>query len=77
MYRPSEQTNAGAVSGLTPGAGPSCQPGRRVPSKRMRAWHRNLEIGTSLKSYARRLATTSGDNKATAMQWLAGKGVRP
>lgn len=63
--------------GVTPGAGRQCEPGRRVPGKRLRGWHRNLEIGTSLKAYARRLATTSGDNRATALQWMQSKGVRP
>lgn len=51
-------------------------PGRRVPGKRLRAWRRNLEIAAPLKAYARRLATTSGDNRETALQWLASKGVR-
>ena len=78
LYRKRNLAAQPAASfGTTPGAGRSCVPGRRVPGKRLRAWHRAADVGSSLKDYARRLATTSGDNAATAKQWLAGKGVRP
>ena len=59
------------------GAGRDCKPNRCVPSKRIRSWHRAADVSVSLKQYARKLATTSGDNKQAALDWLRGKSVRP
>lgn len=60
----------------TPGAGVDARKVIR-PSKRLRNWHRASDAAVSLKKYARTLATTSGDNKATAQRWLDSKSVRP
>lgn len=64
------------VRTMTPGAG--VDPNKVIrPSKRLKNWHRSADLACSLKDYARKLATTSGDNKATALRWLSSKGVRP
>lgn len=61
---------------LTAGAG--VDPAKVIKlGKRLRNWYRKHDIAGGLRSYARVLATTSDDNRKTALRWLASKGARP
>ena len=70
---------APATPGSTPGAGRGCKPGRHVPGKRLRNWHRANRHGLSLRAFARavidrRLDHYRGDSAvATATRWLESK----
>lgn len=72
---------------ITPGAGYGCKPGRNVPSKRLRGWHRVhciVESHISLREYARALVAIAAaptslqadrERGVTATRWLKGKGA--
>jgi hypothetical protein len=75
-----------APTGPTPGTGRGCRPGRSVPGKRLRNWHRIANsVNTdklSLRAFARGLAANGSSPSARELQavakaWLASKGARP
>lgn len=65
-------------AGLTPGAGRACKPGRHVPGKRLRNWHRFGNHGLSLRAFASAIADGKlggfgASASETAKRWLASK----